>query len=588
MLAVKVGPRGDSPARPNVLFVATYHAREWAATEMALRLILFLARAPGANPRVDSLVQARDIWIIPVANPDGYEYTFTADRLWRKTRSPQDGGAFGVDMNRNHRQRWGYDNSGSSPIPFSDIYRGPSPASEIEVRNIEAFHAAHPPVLSVSYHTYAGLLLYPPGAVYGERPADLPVYQTLAGTNLRSAIQDRLQASARTFSAPSSSWMLYTTNGEYTDWTATQYGTISFTPELTSGYSGGTYYGFEFSDDEALLQQLFDDNLPFALDVIESAGDPFAYVSPTTLAHTDRVVLESVSPDVRVTVPATTAPNAKLFANAELGFRIDSTSGGRYTRRLISTQGSRPSTFSVSAGGQTSNFSVLEINGAERSEVGWTSTGFQLDSSFMVAGKYSWFSTANGDLRSPVVRVPADVDTVSLVFWTRYSGSGFDQNPYAQVLASTDGGANFQPVLRLQGSAPAWYPDRATVAGVKNKQVVFRFVNSGMPWNLDEIAIVAHRPASATATAGPIALRPSENPAHRSIVSFPWPFSTPDGSLRAYDFSGRLVWRSTVTNRATAHWDLAAARVANGVYVVIARAGLQTARLKLFVLRDGS
>ena len=206
----------------------------------------------------------------------------------------------------------------------------------------------------------------------------------------------------------------------------------------------------------------------------------------------------------------------------------------------------------------------------------------------MVAGKYSWFSTANGDLRSPVMRVSADVDTVSLVFWTRYAGSGFDQNPYAQVLASTDGGVNFLPVLRLQGSAPAWYPDRATVAGVRNKQVVFRFVNSGMPWNLDEIAIVAHRPASVTATGGPIALRPSENPAHRSIVSFPWPFSTPDGGLQAYDFSGRLVWKATVTNRATAHWDLAAARVANGVYVVIARSGTQTARLKLFVLRDGS
>ncbi|MHB8839312.1 MAG: M14 family zinc carboxypeptidase, partial [Gemmatimonadaceae bacterium] len=36
ILAVKVGPRGDSPARANVLFVATHHAREWAATEMAL------------------------------------------------------------------------------------------------------------------------------------------------------------------------------------------------------------------------------------------------------------------------------------------------------------------------------------------------------------------------------------------------------------------------------------------------------------------------------------------------------------------------------------------------------------------------
>jgi zinc carboxypeptidase len=588
MLAVKVGPKGDSPARPNVLFMATYHAREWAATEMALRLITYLASAPGGNSRVDSLVQARDIWILPVANPDGYQYTFSNDRLWRKTRSPQENGAFGVDMNRNHSQRWGLDNSGSSPVPFSDIFRGPSPASEIEVRNIEAFHAAHPPVLSVSYHTYAGLLIFPPGAVYGERPADLPVYQTLAGTNLRSAILDRLPASARTFSSPSSGWMLYTTNGDYNDWASVKYGTVTFTPELTSGYTSGFYYGFEFADDETQLKQLFDDNLPFALDVIESARDPLGYVSATTLGHSDRIVLESVSPDVRVTVPSSSAPTATIVAGSALGFRIDSGAGGRYTRRLISTQGNRPVTVRVNAAGFGSMFSVLEINGAERSETGWTATGFQVDSLFAVAGKYSWFSASTGELRSRAVPVPSDVDTVSLVFWTRYLGSGFDQNPYAQVLLSTDGGSNFQPVLRLQGSAPAWYPERVTVGGVKGKQVVFKFVPAGMPWSLDEIAIVAHHAFAAAAGGGTIALRPSENPVHRSVVYFPWPFNGADGSLQAYDFSGRLVWKTTVVNRATARWDLGAARVANGVYVVVARSGDQSARLKLYVVRDGS
>ena len=236
MLAVKIGAKDDSPQRPNVLFMATYHAREWAATEMALRLIKFLAATPGSNPRVDSLVQARDIWILPVANPDGYEYTFTNDRLWRKTRSPQAGGAFGVDMNRNHRQNWGLDDVGSSPDPTSDIYRGPSPASEIEVRNIEAFHAAHPPVVSISYHTYAGLLLFSPSAVYGQLSADLPVYRTLAGTNQRSAVKDNLPGSSRSYDSPNTAWTLYTTNGEYNDWASAKYGALSFTPEITSGY----------------------------------------------------------------------------------------------------------------------------------------------------------------------------------------------------------------------------------------------------------------------------------------------------------------------------------------------------------------
>jgi hypothetical protein len=588
MLAVKVGPRGDSPARPNVLFMATYHAREWAAAEIALRLIAWLADPLSGNARVDSLLQTRDIWILPVANPDGYQYTFTNDRLWRKTRSPQANGVFGVDMNRNHRQSWGLDNVGSSPTPSSDIYRGPAPSSEIEIRNIEAFHAAHPPVVSVSYHTYAGLLLYPPGDVYGRLPSDLPVYRTLAGTNVRSAVTDRVAASRRTFYAPSSAWMLYTTNGEYNDWAASQYGTISFTPEMTSGYTGSTYYGFEFPDDDVQLRQLFDDNRPFALDVIESARDPLAYVSPTTFAHSDRVVLESVSPDIRVTVPALAAPGATISAGAPVSFRIDSSSGGRYLRRLVSPAVNRPRSLSVNAGGVSVNYSVLEINGAERSESGWTATQFRLDSVFFVAGKYSWFSPGTGDLRSPVVRVPAETDSVSLLFWTRYDGSGFDETPFARVMFSSDAGTTFQPVMRLQGFAPAWYPERVTVGGVKGKRIAFEFAPAGLPWNLDEIAIVVHAGASSAAATGPLALRPSENPVHRAVVHFPWPFTGPSGDIQAFDISGRLVWKTAVTNGAAASWDLRAAGVPNGVYVVVARSGGRTVRLKLYVVRDGS
>ena len=589
MLAVKIGPKGDSPARPNVLFMAAYHAREWAATEMALRLIRFLADPPPGNARVDSLLQSRDIWIVPVANPDGYEYTFTNDRLWRKTRSPQLLGAVGVDMNRNHRQSWGLDNSGSSPDPTSEIFRGPSPASEIEVRNIEAFHAAHPPVVGVSYHSYAGLLLFPPGSKYGDRPADLGIYETLAGTNQRSAVIDHLPGSARTFYSPSSAWMLYTTNGEYNDWAAMQYGTIGFTPEITSGYEFGSYYGFEFPDDEGKLQALFDDNLPFALDAIESARDPLAWASPTTLTSTPRLTLESVSPDIRVRVPAALATSTTISTPSPLTFRVDSTGGGRYLRRLVTGSSNRPRSIAVTAGGQTANFLLLEANGAEQSESGWTATQFRPDSTLVLTGRYSWKSAiADGELRSPVVRAPADADTVTLAFWTRYDGSGFNERPYGLVRVSTDSGASWSPVMRLQGFAPAWYPERVTIGGVKGKPIAFSFVSSALAWNLDEIAIVAHAKSAVAPVAGPVVLRPSENPARHGSVYFPWPFATLSGDLSVFDFSGRLVWQSKITTGETAKWDLVANGVANGVYVVLARSGTQTLRLKLYVVRDGS
>ncbi|MHB0963592.1 MAG: M14 family metallopeptidase, partial [Gemmatimonadaceae bacterium] len=280
ILAVKIGPRGDSPSRPNVLFVATHHAREWAATEMSLRLIRRLATDTDA--RTDSLVNQRDVWVVPVVNPDGYEFTFTTDRLWRKNRRPMADGAIGVDLNRNHSNSWGLDNTGSSPTPTSEVYRGPGPASEPEVGALQAFHALHPPVISLSYHTYAGLLLFPPGSRYGVLAADIDAYRVLAGTNARPVAMDRLPGSARTFYSPSTAWMLYPTNGEYTDWASATFGTVSINPELTSGYGPSGYYGFEFPDDETLLQQLFTDNLPFALDAIEMARNPATYVSAST------------------------------------------------------------------------------------------------------------------------------------------------------------------------------------------------------------------------------------------------------------------------------------------------------------------
>lgn len=588
MIAVKIGPKGDSPQRPNVLFIATYHAREWASTDFALRLIKYLAASPGSNPRVDSLVQARDIWILPVANPDGYEYTFTTDRLWRKTRSPQRGGAFGVDMNRNHRQNWGVDDIGSSPDPTSDIYRGPAPESEVEVRNIEAFHAAHPPVVSVSYHSYAGVLIWAPSAFNGPLPADMPVYRTLAGTDVRSAVKDNLVGSSRTYASPNTSWTLYLTNGEYNDWASAKYGTLSFTSEMTSGYTNGSFYGFEFPDDETQLQQLFSDNLPFAIDAIECARDPLGYVSPTTFSHSDRIVLESVSPFVEATVPAATATNAAIAGPNPISYRIDTANAGKYTRRLVTITPMRPAGLTISAGGLTAAYTVLAVNGAEPGDAGWTATQFVRDSTLFEAGKYSWYTAAGGDLRSPAISVPVTTDTISLVFWTRYAGNGYTELPNGDVSVSLDGGATFQRVLRVQGAAPVFYPEQVTVGGVKGKQVMFDFASNGLPWNLDEIAVVAHGAVTTTLTSNTATLIPSENPVHHAVVYFPWPFGTAAGELMAYDFSGRLIWKSSVTTGGNIPWDLNSGRVANGVYVVIARSGGKTLRLKLFVVRDGS
>jgi hypothetical protein len=173
------------------------------------------------------------------------------------------------------------------------------------------------------------------------------------------------------------------------------------------------------------------------------------------------------------------------------------------------------------------------------------------------------------------------------VFWTRYAGDGFTALPYGDVNLSVDGGATYQSVMRLSGFAPLYYPEQVAIGGVKGKHIVFDFVPNGLPWNVDEVAVVSHGAVTNTVITTAGELRPSENPVHRSIVFFAWPFGNATGDLLAYDFSGRLVWKSSVTTGGNVPWDLNAGRVANGVYVVIARSGSKTLRLKLFVVRNG-
>lgn len=584
LFALKVGPLGDSPQRPNVIFVATYHAREWAATEMAQRLVRYLAATPGTDARRDSLVQSRDIWVIPVANPDGYQYTFTSERLWRKTRSPQAGGSVGVDMNRNHSVAWGLDNQGSSSEPASDIFRGPSPASEVETRSIETFLTAHPPGAAVSYHTFAGLIIYPPGSVYGALPADWPVYKAIAGTNLKSAITDRLPGSIRTEYAPGPGWTLYTTNGEFTEFAATRFGALTFTTEISSGYGPLGFYGFEFPDNEQLLERLFQDNLPFALDLLDAARDPVNFRSATVGVRPARLTLESVSPDIRVTLPAAEASAASVSAGASLTFRLDSAAGGKFTRRVISQSAGRPSAFSITAGGLTANFRVLTLSGAEPGDPAWTAQNFLRDSVLFRSGTRSWYGTG-GTLTTLPVTVPTESDTVSLVFWTLYLGNGFNPYPSGRVDASTDGGISWTPVLVERGSAPSWYTDRVTIGGVRGKSVAFRFVAEGLPWRIDEAAVVSHGAVTTVTTAAALALRPSENPVRSGTVRFAWPFGTASGEVVAFDFSGREVFRRAVAAGEPVTWDIRTSGVANGAYVVVARSGKQLSRVKLFVAR---
>ena len=118
-------------------------------------------------------------YFLPSANPDGYQYCFDEDRLWRKTRSPQ-GSCYGVDPNRNWDFHWA--ESGVSHNPCTETFCGPEPFSEPEMANIRDFVTTLDPVpvLSHTFHSYSQLWLWPYGYDYNAYPPNYEEIRDLA------------------------------------------------------------------------------------------------------------------------------------------------------------------------------------------------------------------------------------------------------------------------------------------------------------------------------------------------------------------------------------------------------------------------
>jgi hypothetical protein len=154
--------------KPQVLYTAIHHAREPESLVELVYYMWYLLENYNTNAEVKYLVDNLEMYFVPCVNPDGYIYNHTTNPtgggLWRKNRRNNGDGTFGVDLNRNYDFLWGFDNIGSSPQTNSDTYRGPSPASEPEIKMVQKFCAAHTFKLAVNGHTYSNLLIAPDSA----------------------------------------------------------------------------------------------------------------------------------------------------------------------------------------------------------------------------------------------------------------------------------------------------------------------------------------------------------------------------------------------------------------------------------------
>lgn len=335
MLAVKVTKNArqiKDGSRKSVLYMGSQHAREWITPEMVRRLMHQMIDNYGSNAEITKLLNTTELWFLPVANPDGYDYTFTGDRLWRKNLRDNNGDGVtapgdGVDLNRNLAVKWGYDNEGSSPDPNSDTYRGTGPNSEPETKALDGLFRQIRFTEMINYHSAAELILYGVGWQVSTPSPDDVLSATMAGDDANPAVPGY---------DPDISAELYTTNGETDGHATNKYGTLAFTPEMSTCQTASAVDPndqwkpedcisvFTFPDDEGLIQAEFAKNVPFALSVAKSAQDPD---DPVTVsgAKTPDLVADPFEVSAGTTQPvAVTAKRA--LKNLRLNYKVN---GGR-------------------------------------------------------------------------------------------------------------------------------------------------------------------------------------------------------------------------------------------------------------------
>ncbi len=250
----------DTTSKPATVFMGGHHAREHVSVEVPLRLVEYLLEEYNKkNPRIVSLFNTYEIFIIPLVNPDGAEFDISTGnyQYWRKNREFQSGNNYGVDLNRNYGYGWG--GAGASTNPSSETYRGPNAFSENETQAIKNWVEQTPQLqMMLSYHTFSKLVLWPWGHLEGKisNPADLLTFETMGKAMAKMAGY-----------RPMKSGDLYLASGDTCDWAYGEHGIFAFTFELDpqSQWEGGFYL------EASAIEGIFQKNIEPALYLIEAA-----------------------------------------------------------------------------------------------------------------------------------------------------------------------------------------------------------------------------------------------------------------------------------------------------------------------------
>ncbi len=207
--AIKVSdnPKENEIDEPGVLYMAGVEANSLISVEAALNFLEYLVENYSSNTVIKSFIESREIWIIPMINPDGHAYVVEHDdENWIKNRRYNGDGSYGVNLDRNFGAYWGEIDAHTSDLTTSQYYYGPGNFSEPETNAIKDFIQAHNIAISLVLKSSGENITYPWG--YTSSPS--------SDSALLSEIAEDL--SLYTDLAPVQSGARYVTHGNADDW----------------------------------------------------------------------------------------------------------------------------------------------------------------------------------------------------------------------------------------------------------------------------------------------------------------------------------------------------------------------------------
>jgi carboxypeptidase A1 len=234
IFALEITSPNSSSNKKNIMYTGGQHAREWISPATVAYVTYNMLKDAESDNQVQNHLKSFVYRIVPIVNPDGYEYTRGGDRFWRKNRRNNGNGVYGVDLNRNWDYKWA--KVGSSTDPTSEAYHGPSAASEPEVRAVSAYMKKVSKAYgAIDWHSYSQVAGWSWG--WTRKPSSNNAILKKMGDSVVAAINKH----GYTFtSAPVS--VLGVASGAADDYMAVKLQAVSMTMELCPRNGGG---GFE-------------------------------------------------------------------------------------------------------------------------------------------------------------------------------------------------------------------------------------------------------------------------------------------------------------------------------------------------------